>query len=112
MEYNGAYVNGICYPNDEFSQDFMDKVKAAVPGLRQRASDLIGSGYIQPTFGFLRSTRFCSNSNIVMRALSGMTKANQSEAELEPRIESFVIAAYLDAAQADHWYTYEKDWGV
>ena len=112
MEFNGAYCNGICYPHNQFSQEFMDKVQAMVPGLRQRASDLIGSGRISPTFGFLRSTRFCSNSNIVMRALSGMTQAGQSEAELAERMESFIIAAYLDAAQADHYYTFDKDWGV
>lgn len=56
--------------------------------------------------GHMCGGRFRDNRRLVIRMQSGFTEA---EFLLEP--ELIIYDALKDCASADHWYTYEKEWG-
>lgn len=51
--------------------------------------------------------RFDSNDTVERR----ITSAIEAEAEFLADPRAWALDALRDCAEADHWYTYEKDWG-
>jgi len=97
--------NGVAagYQNlDYLKHLFMPHIKSVRHAYRLGEDEISGS-------------RFCSDDSVWARAASGMYRAEYMPKESEITEEEIKHILYLslqDCARADHWYRYEKDYGV
>lgn len=128
MDYKDGRANGMWSGWNRFPAEFTAKIRAMIPGLREEArAAVLARGEIGRAGEFEFGYRFKDDEIILARAMSGLAelslgapgifRSNVPEVLAVPAVsdetlKNYVIAAYLDAASADHWYTYEKDWGV
>ncbi len=111
---NGTYKS----PLPLFSEAFKAKARGQVQPARiefymQHRADFTQRG------GLLAAERFNDDEVVLVRMLSGLLKYaedhGQSIANIEIMESRFLdvwaTLAVKDCAEADHWYTYEKDYG-
>jgi hypothetical protein len=119
MRYKRAEVNGInCNATSFHPQELWDEFLERAHQLREDAKEIIegkpkGNGYYiwREPGRFHFGPRFYSDKRIAERAISGIVTAGLSFATLGIALmDEYIIAAFIDAASADHWYTFEKRW--
>jgi hypothetical protein len=65
-----------------------------------------GSPNIKPSETFYFGSRFHSAHQVATRAASHLPAGADEWTK-----DNYIMASYMDSASADHYYTYEKDWG-
>jgi len=108
MKYERAEVNGInCNATSFHPKELWDEFEERAQQLRKYAKKIIEGKSGDFHFG----PRFYSNKRIAERAISGIVTAGLSFTTLGIALmDEYIIAAFIDAASADHWYTFEKRW--
>lgn len=105
-KYKGCTVNGIrACAKSEF-KDY-DKLASRIEALIPQAKE-IAKGIIGDNIGRGNAYEFGSRwrSGITQRVIGFVVESISDEVLL-----NYVVAGALDAASADNWYMYEKDWG-
>jgi hypothetical protein len=107
---NGINLNAISGKSPELWAEVEERAAA----LREDAREVI---YLSHSCGgesrFHFGSRFNDNNSIAARAISGIVGDGHSFTTLSADLmDEYVIAAFIDAAGADHWYTFEKDYGT
>jgi len=97
--YGFGYCNGFAMqlqtPTSEWA-----RVMVLAQALRSKAAAHIST---LDNGDYSLGNRFNSNERIADRVFSNWVVGLA-------HLEDFVMAAFIDAARADHWYTYEKEW--
>ena len=125
VQCNG--VGGAGYQAARKSQDLIEKIVVEVReelGLNEIWSRIIAA---DPNSDYHQGSRFNYVDNVTSRLISGLGTWSWNKFKNEELVEmnvrhiletitkedaiTIVVDAHRDCAGADHWYTFEKDWG-
>lgn len=104
----------LIHDNSQFSDGFKARLRTAIDKNRPNAEEVAN----QRGIDFLSGHRVQDTDRVCYLACGELVNKFGSEApdyadRLDDQaVESLAIEALVESGSCDHWYTYEKDWGV